>query len=305
MKLNTANLSLIVTILSACLLTGCGWTSVGPGHVGIVVNMAGSSKGVTDTPVRTGWVFYNPITESVYEYPTSMQTAKWTASPNEGKPIDESITFTNKDSMVIGADISLSYFLHAEKVPYFYVKFLAHDEKEIDTKFTHGFLRNIARDCFNEHAGKYGIEQVMGDNAVFIEETKKCVQSQVLEYGAELTQFGFIGAPRPPQSVIDAINNKAQANQVAQKKQIELIQVQADAAKLVAQSEGEAKAQITKATGEAEANRIRNASITPNILNMRALDNQNAAIWRWDGRMPEYLSGGDKGGNFLIGIPNK
>ncbi len=53
-----------------------------------------------------------------------------------------------------------------------------------------------------------------------------------------IDQFGFIGSPRPPQSVIDAINAKVQAQQIAVQKQNELVQSQADAAKLVAAAEG-------------------------------------------------------------------
>lgn len=299
-----AHLMLVVaTLILVSVLTGC--TRVGPGHVGIVVDMAGSNKGVLDKPVRTGWVFYNPVSESVYEYPTFMQTAKWTQNPNEGKAIDESITFTNKDSMTINADISLSYNLSPEKVPFFYVSFLATDEEDLGTKFTHGFLRNVARDCFNEHAGKYDIQQIMGDNAPFLKDTRACVQDQVAKYGVELQQFGFIGAPRPPQEVINSINMKVQAQQLAQQKQNELLQVQADAQKQVAAAKGEAEAQVTRANGEAEANRVRNAAITDKILEMRRLDNQHDAIWHWDGQMPNTVvnSGQGQGGGLLFNIP--
>lgn len=291
------HLALVLCALG--FLNGC--TRIGPGHVGIKVDNAGSTKGVLETPVRTGWVWYMPGSSNVIEYPTFVQTVKWTKDPNEGHPQNEEITFTNKDSMVISADISLSYSIQAEKAPAFYVKFMS---AELDT-FTHGFLRNVSRDCFNENAGKYGIDQIMGDNAEFLRTTRACVQNQVGLYGVEIEQFGFIGAPRPPDAVIQAINMKSQAQQIALQKQMELAQTTADAAKRVAEAEGEAKAQITRANGEAEANRIRNASITENILKMRSLDNQNAAIYRWNGQMPGVLTGADKGTNFLMNIPNK
>lgn len=277
----------IVAVLSLALSVGC--TRIGPGHVGIVVQAAGSNKGVLNTPVRTGRVWYNPFSETVIEYPTYMQTAKWTKDPNEGKPVDESITFTNKGKMVINADISLSYLLHEEKVPAFYVTFKS---DELDT-FTHGFLRNVARDCFNEHAGKYDIDQIMGDNATFLNDAKKCTQDQVAEYGVELKQFGFIGAPRPPQNVIDSINNSASAQQAAIQKQNELAQVQADANKKAAEADGEKRAMITRAEGEAEANRIKANSITDNLLRSRALDNEHDRIWKWNGQMPSTILGSD------------
>ena len=292
---------LAVLSLVAICITGCSsCTRIGPGHVGIVINQAGSNKGVLDTPVRTGWVFYNPISETIIEYPTFVQTAVWTKSTEEGKPVDESITFTNKDSMAINADINLSYSLLSDKVPAFYVKF--HLDK-LD-EFTDGFLRNVARDCLNENAGKYTIEQLMGDNAAFLKDSRDCIETTLASYGVHVEQFGIIGAPRPPQVVLEQINQKNQAQQIALQKQMELQQVQADANKQVAAAEGQAKAQIASANGEAEANRIRSASITPTILRIRELENQHDMIWRWKGDSPKVVVGAGKTGGIMLQIPN-
>lgn len=291
-----AAVSLVVIVIVGC--SSC--TRIGPGHVGIVINQAGSNKGVLDTPVRTGWVFYNPVAESIIEYPTFVQTAVWTKSTAEGKPVDESVTFTNKDSMAINADINLSYSLMADKVPAFYVKF--HLEKLDD--FTDGFLRNVARDCLNENAGKYTIERLMGDNAAFLKDSRDCIDTTLSPYGVHVEQFGIIGAPRPPQVVLDQINLKNQAQQIALQKQMELQQVQADANKQVAAAEGQAKAQIAAANGDAESNRIRNASITPTILRMKELENQHDMIFRWKGVSPNVVVGSGKTGGIMLQIPN-
>lgn len=40
------------------------------GHEGILVNLYGDDKGVGDVSMCTGMVWYNPFTQSVYEYPT-------------------------------------------------------------------------------------------------------------------------------------------------------------------------------------------------------------------------------------------
>lgn len=284
---------LAVTVLSLAAM-GCS-TRIGPGHVGIVVQSSGTDKGVLDAPVRTGRVYYNPMTESIIEYPTFVQTVVWTASTAEGAPTDESVTFTNKDSMAINADISLSYSLQANKVPAFYVKFLTDDL----AAFTNGFMRNVARDCLNENAGKYAIEQLMGDNAGFLKDARYCIESQLAPYGVHIEQFGVIGAPRPPKVVLDQINQKNQAQQIGLQKQLELQQVQADAAKQVAAAEGQAKSQIAAANGEAEANRIRAASLTPVILRSRELENEHDMIWRWNGVSPHTVVGAGKSGVML------
>jgi regulator of protease activity HflC (stomatin/prohibitin superfamily) len=299
-----------ITIAGTCLVVffllimfSCSWYRIGPGHAGIVVNQAGSDRGVSSQTARTGWFFINPFTETLIEYQTSQRMEKWTKSENEGKPGNTEVSFTNKDSMVIFADVAVAFSLDASKVPSFYVKFLAKDEDDLDVKFTNGYLRNQVRNCLNELAGQYDIKQIMGDNAEFLNRSKKCVQDDVVQWGVNIDQFGLIGAPRPPENVVTSINNKAQAEQDAQRKVIELQQFQADANKKVVEADGDAKAQIRRAEGAAEANRILNASITDNILKMRSMDNQHDAIWRWNQQMPTTLILGGSDKQMLFNVP--
>src|ERR1700677_2475962 len=65
--------ALLKLIVLAGLLFGVGaCTKVEPGYVGIKVNNWGSQKGVQDYPLKTGMVFYNPLTEDMYDFPTFM-----------------------------------------------------------------------------------------------------------------------------------------------------------------------------------------------------------------------------------------
>ena len=270
---------LFVVLIAVAVVTGC--TRVGPGYVGIKVNMAGSNKGVQEYPARTGWVFYNPVTEDVFEYPTFVQNAVWTHDVAEGKPVNEELTFTNADQMLIAVDLSLAYTILPDRVPSFYVKF-RNDNLEL---FTHGYLRNQARERVNEIAGRYKIEQIMGDNAEFLNTVRGALQKDLDPIGVKLEQFGIIGAPRPPKQVIESINLKIQATQIATQKQNELVQVQADAAKLVAQAEGAAKATLIAADADAAYNRKINESLTPTLVEWQKAQ-------KWDGKLPQVTGGG-------------
>ncbi len=283
-----SKLLLSLMVLAVAFLTGC--TRIGPGHAGIVVNAAGSDKGVSSQTASTGWFWYNPFTETVIEYQTAQRMEKWTKNPNEGQAGNQEITFTNKDSMVISVDVAAAFSLDAAKVPAFYVKFLAKNEDDLDVKFTNGYLKNQVRNCLNELGGQYDIKQIMGDNAEFLKRTHACIQDDVIKWGVNIDQFGLIGAPRPPEQIVTSINNKVSAEQDAQRKQIELQQINADVAKQIAAAEGSAKAQVIQAEGEATANRLRTASTSELVLKMRALDNQSALIWRLkEGMMPQTL----------------
>jgi regulator of protease activity HflC (stomatin/prohibitin superfamily) len=286
MKTKLLQISVIVGLLA---MTGaCGWTTVEPGHVGIVVNMTGSDRGVSSYTPTTGRVFYNWVNTSVFQYPTYVQNAVWTANKSEGKPTDESITFTTKDSMAVNADFNVSYELLADKVPAFYVKFRNDDIQG----FTDGYMHNISRDCINRVAGLYDVEQIMGDNAPFLDAARNCVQKELESIGVKIDSFGLIGAPRPPETVISSINLKVQAQQIALQKQNEVMQAEADAKKRVADAEGWANYHRTLADGEAQANRTIAASLSPEVLEWRRLSITEQAVNKWNGQRPSVEGAG-------------
>jgi regulator of protease activity HflC (stomatin/prohibitin superfamily) len=281
-----AGVSAVSLFFIALFIAGCN--SISPGYVGVEVNKAGSARGVDSVALKTGYIIVNPFLTSVIEYPTFIQTAKWTRSASEGTANDDSITFTSKDAMVVNADISISYELKFEKVPEFYVKFRA-DHIE---NFTDGFLRNITRDEINNVAGKYSVEQIMGDNGPIFQQVRDNLQKQLDPYGVVIDQLGVMGAPRPPANVIDAINSKVQAAQIALQKQNEVLQAEADAKKQVAEAQGQADANVVQAKGDSEANRLRQMSLTPGLIQLKAIE-------KWNGQLPQVQTGSQS----ILSIP--
>ena len=272
-------------------------TRIGAGFVGVEVVLSGSQRGASEIPIRTGWVFYSPLRSQIIEFPTFVQTVKWTANLNEGRATDESMSFNSKEGMEIYADVSLSYAIEPRRVPDFYVKYRVAD---LDI-FTHGILRDIVRNSLNEVASTYNVEQIYGEQkAQFLAQVEQKIQQKMDPVGVDIQQFGFIGAPRVPAVIAQAITNKAQAIQAAEQATNELAKTQAEAAKTVAEAEGEAKAAVTRAQGEAEANRIRQASLTPQLLELRKIENSKALIDRWNGQLPTVQTGN---GQMLMELP--
>jgi len=272
-------------------------TRIGAGYVGVEIVLSGSQRGASEIPIRTGWVFYSPLRSQIIEFPTFVQTVKWTHDLNEGRAQNEEMSFNSKEGMEIYSDVSLSYAIQPSRVPDFYVKYRVSD---LDT-FTHGILRDIVRNSLNEVASTYSIEQIYGEQkAEFLSKVQALIQSKMDPVGVGIQQFGFIGAPRVPEVIAAAITSKAQAIQAAEQANNELAKTQAEAAKTVAAAEGEAKAAITRAQGEAEANKIRQASLTPQLLELRKIENQKALIDRWNGALPTVQSGS---GGLLMELP--
>jgi regulator of protease activity HflC (stomatin/prohibitin superfamily) len=265
-----------------------GVTRIEAGYVGIEVNLAGSQRGASEIPMRTGWVFYSPLTTQIIEFPTYVQTVKWTRDLSEGHPLNEEMGFNSKEGMEISADVSLSYAIEPTKVPDFYVKYRVND---LD-RFTHGILRDIVRNSLNEVASTYTVEDIYGEKkAQFLRQVQQQIQDKITNVGVGVQQFGFIGAPRVPGVIAQAITAKAQAIQEAERAKNELATTQAEAAKKIAEAEGDAKSSVTRAQGEADANRIRQNSLTPQLLELRRLENQRALIEKWNGQLPTVESG--------------
>jgi regulator of protease activity HflC (stomatin/prohibitin superfamily) len=286
-------------------------TRIGAGYVGVEVNLAGSQRGAQDIPVRTGWVFYSPLKTEIIAFPTFVQTVKWTADLNEGSPLNEELVFNSKEGQEVRVDVSLSYAIDAARVPEFYVKYRTDDLR----RFTHGILKDIVRNSLNEVASTYKLEDIYGENkAQFLKESRARMQAQLAPVGVEIQQFGFIGKPRFTAAIEQAITQKTQAITEAERARNQLAVTQAEMAKSVAEAEGEAKSQIARAQGEAtslierargeaEANRLRQASITPQLLEWKRLENQRAMIDRWSGNVPTTVLGEKT--NLLMPLPTE
>jgi regulator of protease activity HflC (stomatin/prohibitin superfamily) len=299
----------VLVIGGILLLNTFRVTRINAGYVGVEVNLAGSQRGAQDIPLRTGWVFYSPLKTQVIEFPTFVQTVKWTADINEGHPLNEELVFNSKEGQEVRADVSLSYAIEATKVPEFYVKYRTDDLE----RFTHGILKDIVRNSLNEVASTYTLEDIYGENkARFLREGRERIQAQLLPVGVGIQQFGFIGKPRFTAAIEQAITQKTQAITEAERARNQLAVTQAEMAKAVAEAEGEARSQverargeatsaIERARGEAEANRLRQASITPQLLEWRRLENQRALVDKWNGELPRMIVG-DKAG-MLMPLP--
>lgn len=265
-------------VVVALLAFVAGCTTIQPGHVGILVNKFGSNRGVQDYAATTGFVMYNPFSTQIFEWPTFVQTAMWTSDSREGRAgRNDEITFNSKEGLIIKANVSLSYQLNPAKIPQFYVQFRTDNMDG----FTHGFLRNVARDAFNEEAARYTVEELYSTKKEeMLSNVKKRINSVVDTFGVKIDQFGFIGAPTLPQNVLDALNSKIQAIQDAQRAQNKLVQIQA-----------EAQQRVASAAGESEANARLTRSLTPELIRWRQLMIQQEAVGKWNGTLPTYTAG--------------
>lgn len=107
------------------------------------------------------------------------------------------------------------------------------------------------------------------------------MNTSIREYEVEIQQFGFFGAPRLPDNVVESINAKIKAIQDAIRVENELRAVQAEAKKKVAEAEGIAKANVAI-----------QQSMSATVLEWRRLELQKQALEKWNGQLAVYSAGG-------------
>jgi regulator of protease activity HflC (stomatin/prohibitin superfamily) len=275
------------------LVVGCQTTTrVDAGHVGIRVRLAGSDRGVQDMPVVTGWVFFNPLTEQIVLFPTSVQNVVWTQSASEGRPVDESITFSSAEGVNISGDVGLSFHIEPTLAPRLYGRFRLNDLSILSD----GYMRNTVREAFNDVASKLPVQEIYGagKSKMLGDVTQKC-RDVFGKDGIVIDQLTLNGALRLPQNVMDAINRAMEATQNAIQSRNHVAQVEAEATQAITQAHGQAEAARQKAQGdadallirarsEAQANEIIRLSASPTVLQYRAIDH-------WDGKLPQYSAG--------------
>ncbi len=283
--------AILVAVVVA--MVGCRTaTRVDAGHVGIRVRLAGSDRGIQDMPVVTGWVFFNPLTEQIILFPTSVQNVVWSQSTTEGKPFDESITFSSSEGVNANADVGLSFHIEPSLAPRLYGRFRLNELSIL----ADGYMRNTVREAFNDVTSRLTVQDIYGagKSRMLADVTEKC-RNVFGKDGIVIDQLTINGALRLPQNVVDAINRAMEATQNAIQSHNRVAQVEAEAQQAIIQAHGQAEAAREKAGGdadalliraraEAQANEIIRLSMTPTVLQYRALEH-------WDGKLPAYSAG--------------
>jgi len=249
-----------IMLLVIVLATIIGCTKVPAGYVGVKVYLLGSSKGVDQEVLSIGryWIGVN---EDLYLFPLFMQNVRWTESETDFSPSDEAVRFQDKNIMTLTADVGFSYTLDSKKIPTLFQR----HRKGIE-EITGVYLRNIIQNSFNVIGGNMEFSDINGPmKSIFLEKVKAEISRAVGDEGFIIEKVTLLDL-RPPKDVMQSISEKMKAQQDAQK------------------AKAEAEAVITTAKGEAEAMRLRQLMITPNLI-------QYEAIKKWDGKLPN-VSGG-------------
>ena len=264
---------LLASVVSMFMLTNC--TTIDSGSVGIRFYKWSSDAETQGGVIGTckGWVWYNPITQSVFEYPIYVQRKNY-----------EPFKVNAKDASEFTMDPTIAYRLDPDKAIHVFKKY----RKSLG-EIENGYIRTCIYEAYRTCANQYTSDYLMSNRGEFESEVRKRLEQSLSNEGFVVEEF--TSNITPPLSLSEAINAKNEAVQNALKAENKVKQAEAEAKIEIAKAEGEAQALKIKGDGEAYYNRVV-------AMSLNALLVQQYAIEKWDGKLPTYVTG-DKSMPFI------
>lgn len=235
-----------------CLSVSSCAERIDAGHEGIKVNLYGDDKGVGDVSMCTGMVWYNPFTTAVYEYPTFVQTVDY-----------EPFTINAKDGSEFVVDPTISLKIVDGTSPSVFKKYRKKLDDVINTT-----LYNYVKNAFRIQLNNFTTDYIVSNRDSIENAIERYLAADLLKENFQLEQL--TSGLQYPETIVKAVNEKNRAIQEAQKAQNEVAVAEANAKKL-----------LVAAHAEAEANRLKQQALTPQIL-------EKMWIEKWDGELPVY-----------------
>jgi len=270
----------ISIIMMTFLFNSC--ERIDAGHVGVRVNLYGTGKGVGDITECTGWVFYNPISTKIYEFPTYIQHKEYTKTEDE----DNSFVVNSKDGSEFHVAPIVNYSVQREKVPFIFGKY-----RRTLELIEEGFLKTTIYDAFRMTANSYTAEELISNRQIFENKVRAKLDADLVKEGFVISQLtSNLGYPETFKKAIEAKNNAVQTALTAEN-QVKTAEAQAKIK--VATAEGNAQAMLTAAKAEAESNRMKQQTLTPLLLQLEWIN-------KWNGQLPSTQLG--SGTNMMYNV---
>ncbi len=225
------------------------------GQTGIIVNLAGSERGVDDAKVETGWVIYNRFVKQLFEYPAFAQIVDY-------EPFD----IQDKKGTIFKTDPTIEYYITREDAKIVFLRY-----RKTTEELEQSVILTEVKNAYKDVAGLYETDSLINNRPAFEKEVENLLKERLSQRGFT---FSNIQSSVKPNDVLQAaIDAKNTAVQNALKVENEKKAAIAEAEKVVA-----------AAKGKADANRILQQSITPELIQLKAVE-------KWDGKLPLSTSG--------------
>lgn len=248
------------------------------GHKGIVVNLSGSERGVSQYQYKTGWVIYNTWFTQVLEFPTFQQHIEYD---------DQSVIL--KGGFIATIKPTFNYSLKEDAIGDMFVNL-----RRPITEIEQNWLKNAIVGSVNDEANKWEVDSIFNHRQAF-------EAAIVAECNVRLSKWFNVSQLRtnitPPEALQEAIISKTKAIQQAEASKQQAIAAKADGERKVAVARADSAEQVINAAAKAKSNKLLEQSLTPLLIQNKWIE-----AWKAGGsQVPSYISGG-AGEKFMLNI---
>lgn len=247
-------IAVIVVALLALLSTSVG--IVGAGQRGVMLRFGA----VTGKVLNEGLYFKLPFVESVAIMSTQIQ--KYTTSS----------TASSKDLQVVTTEVTLNYQLNPKEVGQIYRNMRQDYESRVIQPFVQEAVKSVA--------ANFDAEQLITQRPKVKADLQALLAQRLAPLGIDVIELSITDF-RFTQVFQDSIEAKVKAVQQALEAENALKRV-----------EFEAQQAIVKANAEAKGLELQKAQITSQLLELRHIEVQRAAVEKWNGIMPSVVTSG-------------
>jgi len=250
----------MVILVIFSMMFGSIFVSVGAGEVGVKFNQFG---GVQSDELGEGLHIVPPWV-SVTKYSVQSEVYTMSAQPAEGERVgDDQITALTSEGLMLGMDVTVRYRLISEDAS------TVHQTlgKGYAEKIIRPTIKSVIREVVSSHTAM----EVYGEQRQLVAaEMLNILETSLLDDGIIVEEV-LLRNVKLPDRVANAIEEKLQADQDAQRMVFIKQKEQLEAERKVIEATGTADATIIAATGEAEALRIINQELAknPDLINYK------------------------------------
>lgn len=239
-------------VIGAVVIIGGGMVissleTINQGHVGVVYSK--TQGGVQQETLAQGTHLISPFSR-VTQYPIALETVEY-----------KDVQLATKDGKPLTIGMTFNYMNDTKKVVDIYNTFKGASPESIEKSFIFSRLKEAALSV----TSKYTILEIFQKREEIRVEISKRFTEDVAKEGFIIDNF-VLGTPIPDESTAKAIQAVVDAQQQLEALKIEKEKAQAVAEKQLIEAQGISNAQIEKARGESESNKLIQQSITPELL---------------------------------------
>jgi regulator of protease activity HflC (stomatin/prohibitin superfamily) len=242
-------MGLVIVGVVAVILVSSSFKVVGAGERGVVFSKFG---GVQDRILDEGIRFKIPLIEDIIPVDVKVQKSQTDA------------TAASKDLQTVSSTIALNYHIDPGKVNAVY--------QDIGLFFKERMIDPAVQESVKAVTALFTAEELITRRSEVSEKIKENMTARLLDFNIIVDGFNIIDFSFS-RGFNEAIEAKQTAEQQALKAKRDLDRIRI-----------EAEQKVTQAKAEAESQRLQRATISPIILQLRAIE-------KWDGKFPQVIGG--------------